>query len=85
MFKLLSVNVCEHLKQIAEMHLDDLIAPIEYEVDVLYPGSPEDINAVGGDVETLLQAYARDAAFAIGLPPLKLDALWGSFSARRQE
>jgi len=62
--KLLSVNVCKHLKQIAEMHLDDLIAPIEYEVDVLYPGSPEDINAVGGKTSRrLLQAYARDAAF----------------------
>ena len=45
------------------MHLKELIAPIEYEVDVLYPGGPSDSDAPGAQTpRRLLQAYARDAA-----------------------
>ena len=57
-------EVCAKLKLIAEMHLSELIAPVEYEVDVLYPGAPSDAIAPGGQTSRrLLQAYARDAAF----------------------
>jgi len=44
---------------------DALIAPIEYEADVRYPGAPASHDAPGGrTVRRLLQAYARDAAIA---------------------
>ena len=43
------------------MHLSQLIAPVEYETDVLYPGARD---AYGGQTSRrLLQAYARDAAY----------------------
>lgn len=62
--KLASADVCENLKQIAELHLRELIAPIEYEVDVGYPGAPVDKKAPGARTSRrLLQAYARDVAF----------------------
>ena len=51
-------------KRIAELHLSQLIAPVEYEVDVLYPGGPLNSDAPGGKtLRRLLQAYARDVSF----------------------
>ena len=44
--------------------LDPPLAPLEYEADVHYPGSPLDISAPGGRTpRRLLQAYARDKVF----------------------
>lgn len=40
------------------------IAPVEFEADVQYPGSPESLDAVGGrTVRRLKQAYSRDPVF----------------------
>ncbi len=40
------------------------LAPVEYEADVHYPGSPESKNAPGGQTpRRLLNAYARDIVF----------------------
>ena len=40
------------------------LAPVEYEADVHYPGSPESKNAPGGQTpRRLLNAYARDVVF----------------------
>ncbi len=53
------------LRTLAERHLRDHVAPIEYEADLRYPGAPESRNAEGGlTVRRLLNAYARDPLFA---------------------
>jgi phytanoyl-CoA hydroxylase len=49
---------------IARTHLASACAPLEYEADVKYPGSPPSHDAPGGrTVRRLLQAYARDPVF----------------------
>ncbi|WP_323118013.1 phytanoyl-CoA dioxygenase family protein [Burkholderia alba] len=53
------------LKAIAEQQLRDTRRPIEFEADLGYPGAPGSRHAPGGNtVRRLLNAYARDAAFA---------------------
>ena len=57
---------CSQLRAIASEHLEQLIAPIEFEVDVHYPGAPLDANSPGAETSRrLLQAYARDEAFRL--------------------
>ena len=52
------------LRAIAEEHLITELAPIEYEVDVQYPGAPVDDNAPGANTaRRLLQACSRHSAF----------------------
>ncbi len=52
------------LQLIAESHLRQNLAPIEYEVDVQYPGSPTDSDAIGvSTARRLLQACSRHLAF----------------------
>jgi phytanoyl-CoA hydroxylase len=52
------------LQLIAESHLQQNLAPIEYEVDVQYPGSPLGSEAPGGaTARRLLQACSRHLAF----------------------
>ena len=54
------------LRTIANDHLRQLIAPIEFEVDVRYPGAPLEENSPGADISRrLLQAFARDEAFRL--------------------
>ena len=69
--------------EVAKSHLAAAVPPIEYEADVQYPGSPASREAPGGrTVRRLLQAYARDPAFAeFATSPLvanHLDPLLGS-------
>nr|WP_314355425.1 phytanoyl-CoA dioxygenase family protein [uncultured Achromobacter sp.] len=53
------------LRALAERHLQDHVAPIEYEADLRYPGAPASREAQGGlTVRRLLNAYARDPLFA---------------------
>ncbi|MGE8679231.1 MAG: phytanoyl-CoA dioxygenase family protein [Achromobacter marplatensis] len=53
------------LRALAERHLHEHVAPIEYEADLRYPGAPESRAAEGGlTVRRLLSAYARDPLFA---------------------
>ena len=55
---------CIELREIAEQHLANQLAPIEYEVDVQYPGSPMDRDAKGGKTpRRLLQAFSRHNKF----------------------
>ncbi len=57
---------CGELRNIASDHLKQLIAPIEFEVDVSYPGAPLDANSPGADTSRrLLQTFARDEAFRL--------------------
>ena len=51
--------------EVARQHLANAVPPLEYEADVRYPGAPASTEAPGGrTVRRLLQAYARDPAFA---------------------
>lgn len=55
---------CDELQAIARAHVDELIAPVEYEIDVHYPGAPVDPDGPGARTSRrLLQAYARHDAF----------------------
>ncbi len=54
----------EQMQRISADHLRQLIAPIEYEIDVKYPGAPSNPDAPGARTSRrLLQAYARHDAF----------------------
>lgn len=60
---LIDEATCDELARIARRHLEDNLAPIEYEVDVQYPGSPRSEADAGGDTpRRLLHAYARHEA-----------------------
>ena len=53
------------LRALSERHLQDHVAPIEYEADLRYPGAPESRQAEGGQtVRRLLSAYGRDPLYA---------------------
>lgn len=55
---------CDAMRRVAAEHLRQPLAPVEYEVDVQYPGSPRTVEAEGGrTVRRLLHAYARHPAF----------------------
>ena len=61
---LASETECEAMQKIAARHLEQNLAPVEFEVDVQYPGSPRGPEAEGGrTVRRLLHAYARHTAF----------------------
>ena len=52
------------MKILARQHLAAEVAPLEYEAQVRYPGSPASLDAPGGHtVRRLLQACARDALY----------------------
>ena len=60
---LVSRERCEALAAISSSHLAQLIAPVEYEIDVHYPGAPLDpLSPEAKTSRRLLQAYARDQA-----------------------
>ena len=57
-------QTCEKMKQVAEDHLAEQLAPVEYEVDVQYPGSPTSLESAGGDtVRRLLHAFTRHPVY----------------------
>lgn len=50
--------------EVIESSLQPALGPLEYEVDVNYPGAPGSLQAPGGHTpRRLLNAYARDAVF----------------------
>lgn len=54
----------EAMNAIIEDTVNPALAPVEYEADVHYPGSPASKGAPGGQTpRRLLNAYARDAVF----------------------
>ena len=61
---LASADECQALRHVAEQHLASQMAPMEYEVDVQYPGAPADPDGEGGRTSRrLLQAYSRHDLF----------------------
>ena len=55
---------CDELAAVAGEHLAQQLAPIEYEVDVQYPGSPTSLDAEGAETSRrLLQACSRHELF----------------------
>ena len=57
-------SVCDQLQSIAKLHVEQLIAPIEYELDVRYPGAPVDSSSPGAQTSRrLLQVLARHEAY----------------------
>src|ERR1700688_2692751 len=53
------------LNEVARAQLAARAEPLEFEADLQYPGAPPSRTAVGGQtVRRLLDAYARDPAFA---------------------
>lgn len=54
----------ELLRETVQRHLQPPLAPLEFEADVSYPGSPESQLATGGQTpRRLLSAYSRDPVF----------------------
>ena len=54
----------DDMRNVAINHLENLMNPIEFEVDLNYPGAPDSKDAPGGKTSRrLLQAYARDHSF----------------------
>lgn len=54
-----------HLNEVARRQLELRAEPVEFEADLQYPGAPPSRTAAGGEtVRRLLDAYARDPAFA---------------------
>ncbi len=61
---LASVELCETMNSVVRSFLDPPLAPLEFETDVQYPGSPTDRLSPGGDTpRRLLHAYSRDQIF----------------------
>lgn len=61
---LASPGQCERMLAATREHLQQAIAPVEYETDVGYPGAPSSLNAPGGrTVRRLRAAYQRAACF----------------------
>ena len=61
---LASVDQCDELVAVARQHLAAQLAPIEYEVDVQYPGAPASLGAEGAETSRrLLQACSRHEVF----------------------
>ena len=57
-------DTCARMSSVAAEHLAESLAPVEYEVDVKYPGAPSDPEGEGGrTVRRLLHAYARHAVY----------------------
>lgn len=55
----------QRLNIVARAALTERAAPVEFEADLRYPGAPPSRSAAGGEtVRRLLDAYARDPAFA---------------------
>ncbi|MCA9089566.1 MAG: phytanoyl-CoA dioxygenase family protein [Planctomycetaceae bacterium] len=57
-------DLCDHMRAVTLDNVQRLIEPIEFEVDLQYPGAPESPAALGGrTVRRLLQAHGRDYVF----------------------
>ena len=57
-------SLCERMLEVVMGSINPPLAPLEFETDVQYPGSPTDRLSPGGDTpRRLLNAYIRDVLF----------------------
>ena len=55
---------CQRMSGVVHASLDPVVAPVEYEAELDYPGAPETRDSPGGDTpRRLLNAFARDEVF----------------------
>jgi phytanoyl-CoA hydroxylase len=70
---------CSQVLALAQQHVAEQIAPIEYEADTGYPGAPASRTVEGGQTtRRLLQAYARSALLADFAAGPRLSGVIGS-------
>lgn len=61
---LASADILQRMREVVEASLHPALGPLEYEVDVSYPGAPASLQSPGGHTpRRLLHAYSRDAVF----------------------
>lgn len=61
---LLEDGLIEQMRAVADDHVAAQLAPVEYEVDVQYPGSPQNSKADGAETtRRLLHAYSRHEVY----------------------
>ena len=61
---LASEGLCTKMLKVVMDSMNPPLAPVEFETDVQYPGSPTDRLSLGGDTpRRLLNAYTRDKVF----------------------
>ncbi len=61
---LASKGLCRKMLEVVNQSIDPPLAPVEFETDVQYPGSPTDRLSPGGDTpRRLLHAYTRHSLF----------------------
>jgi len=80
--RVVSGEALSRLNDAARQQLRERREPLELEADLRYPGAPKSRDDVGGGtVRRLLDAYARDSAFAqwAAAPPIKewMEAYFG--------
>jgi phytanoyl-CoA hydroxylase len=62
--RMVSAIQCQEMLEGAKDQLNQNLAPLEYEVDVQYPGSPPSRDAQGGEtIRRLLHAYSRHEVY----------------------
>jgi phytanoyl-CoA hydroxylase len=62
--KMASPAACASMLAVTQAHLQQALAPVEYEAEVGYAGAPASLDAPGGrTVRRLRAAYQRDPAF----------------------
>jgi len=58
------VEICDQMLSVVRDSINPPLAPVEFETDVQYPGSPSDRLSPGGNIpRRLLRAYTRDKIF----------------------
>ncbi|NKB75636.1 MAG: phytanoyl-CoA dioxygenase family protein [Gammaproteobacteria bacterium] len=62
--KLATRDTCEDMLSVVRSSINPPLAPVEFETDVQYPGSPAERASLGGNTpRRLLHAYTRDRVF----------------------
>ncbi|MDP5007765.1 MAG: phytanoyl-CoA dioxygenase family protein, partial [Glaciimonas sp.] len=62
--KMVSAEICADMITITNQHVEDAIAPLEYETEVGYAGAPTSLDSIGGrTARRLKDAYHRHPIF----------------------
>ena len=72
------------LRALSERHLQDHVAPIEYEADLRYPGAPESRQAEGGQTVRRLLSAVVTRCTRNGPRTRPSASGWRAISARRR-